>query len=302
MRNLRVYLDIDAVARTGSIRKAAELMSTTASALNRRILALEDELGVQVFERLPRGVRLSVAGELLVHVFRRQLAEIDRVKSQIADLSGLRRGRVSIACSQALLPFFLPQQIHRYQQSHPGVTFGINIRDGQAAEEALLDYSADLALVFEPLSRADFQTIVTVRQPIHAVMAKAHPLAGKDRLRLSDCLDYPLALPSAPYAVRNMLEAATSRAALRLEPAVEAESYIFLRNFAGLGHAIAFEIQIGVPSEMMDDAVTSIPLELGDRLGGLLHLAQLRGRTLSVAAASFADHLVTEFVGSYDAV
>ena len=83
MKNLQVYRYVDAVDRYGSIRKAAEQLAITPSALNRRVLALEDELGVPIFERLGRGVRLSAAGELVVHVFRRQLAEIEQVKSKI---------------------------------------------------------------------------------------------------------------------------------------------------------------------------------------------------------------------------
>jgi DNA-binding transcriptional LysR family regulator len=302
MRNLLVYRYVDTVARTGSFRKAADLLAVTPSALNRRILSLEDELGTPVFERLSRGVRLSSAGELLIHMFRRQLAEAERMKSQLADMSGLRTGHVSVACSQALLPFFLPHQIRDYRLAHPGVTFQVLIRDGQAAEQALLDYSADLAIVFEPLRLSVFQTVMTVRQSIHAVMAKNHPLADKTKLRLSDCLDYPLAVPNAPYAVRNLLKLAFDRASLTLQPAVEAESYVFLRNFAALGEAIAFEIQIGVPAEMMDDSLVSVPLELGSGLEGLLHVAQLRGRTLSVAAATFADQLVNVLVSSYQSV
>ena len=63
---------INAVAKAGSIRQAAEALSITSAALNRRILSMEAELGVQIFERLPRGVRLSSAGELLLHLFRGQ--------------------------------------------------------------------------------------------------------------------------------------------------------------------------------------------------------------------------------------
>ncbi|ESR24877.1 LysR family transcriptional regulator [Lutibaculum baratangense] len=302
MRNLRVYRYVDAVARLGSIRKAAEHLAVTPSALNRRILALEEELGVQLFERRSRGVRLNTAGELVIHLFRRQLADVERVKSQLSDLSGLRRGHVSIACSNAVLPFFLPRQIHLYQEEHPGVTFSVQIRDGEAAEKALLEYSADLAIVFEPLRLNDFQTVLTVRQPIHAVMARDHPLARTETLRLTDCLAYPLALPSAPYAVRLLLQAAAEKASLRLEPAVESESYILLRTFAGLGQAITFEIEIGVPPHLIDDSLVSVPVELGGNLHGLLHLAQLRGRTLSVAAAGFAHHLSNVFVSEYEAV
>lgn len=302
MRNLLIYRYVDAVARNGSIRKAADQLAITPSALNRRILALEQELDVPIFERLGRGVRLSTAGEILIHMFRRQLADAERVKSQLADLSGLRRGHVSIACSQALLPYFLPQEIHTYQGEHSGVTFGVHIRDGDLAEEALLNYSADLALVFEPLPLADFQTILRVKQPIHAVMSKEHPLANHKRVKLSQCLEYPLALPAQPYAVRNVLEVASARLSVKLSPSVEAESYVFLRNFARMKDAITFEIKIGVPQGLIDTSVVSVPLESPGLSDGLLHLAQLRGRPLSVAAARFADQLNDTFNEAYETV
>lgn len=61
MRHLTTLLYIDAVARAGSIRKAADSLSITSTALNRRLLAIEEDLGVPIFERLPRGVRLNAA-------------------------------------------------------------------------------------------------------------------------------------------------------------------------------------------------------------------------------------------------
>ena len=108
MQNLRIYKYVDKIAKTGSIRQAAEQLYITPSALNRRLLALEQELGVKVFERLGRGVRLSTAGELFIDHIRKHLSETETLKSQIEDLSGLRRGHVTIACTQAALPFFIP--------------------------------------------------------------------------------------------------------------------------------------------------------------------------------------------------
>ena len=92
---------VDTVARIGSIRKAADQLAITSSALNRRIIGMEEDLGVPIFDRVPNGVRLNAAGEILVQHFRKQLAEMDRVKSQINDLQGERRGHVAVACSQA---------------------------------------------------------------------------------------------------------------------------------------------------------------------------------------------------------
>ena len=159
---------IDAVVRAGSIRKAAEALSITSTALNRRILAMEQELGVPIFERLPRGVRLSTAGEILIQHVRSQLSDMERVRSQIADLSGVRRGHIAIACSQAVLPVFLPEQMALYRREHPGVTFRVYRRDREAAERALVDHTADLALLFEPVRLSEFETLLAVQQPIHA--------------------------------------------------------------------------------------------------------------------------------------
>jgi DNA-binding transcriptional LysR family regulator len=134
---------------------------------------------VPIFERLPRGVRLSTAGELLIHHLRTQAADFEKLKGQIADLRGERRGHVAIACSQAFLPYFLPDQIGRYRRDHPGVSFGVRVRDRAAAEGGAADHSADLALIFEPVRLSEVQLLASARQSIHAVMAADHPLAAQ---------------------------------------------------------------------------------------------------------------------------
>jgi DNA-binding transcriptional LysR family regulator len=300
MRHLVTYRYVDEVAKAGSIRGAAETLAITPSALNRRILALEEELGVQIFERLPRGVRLSTAGELLVHHIRLQISDMERVRSQIADLSGVRRGNVAVACSQALLPYFLPEQIEIYRRDHPAVTFGVFVRDREAAENALMDYSADVALVFEPVKLADFHTLLSVQQPIHAVMSSDHPLARQKQVRLSECLEFPCALPALPYGVRSLIEAAAKRYSIRLSPEIQSDSFDFLRSIAGKENFVSFQIRIGLPRENVHDGMTHRPVDPRDLPPGQLQLAHLRGRTLPVAAARFADQLARTFVADYE--
>lgn len=290
MKHLLPLRYVDAIARTGSIRKAAESLAITSTALNRRVLAMEEELGCQIFERLPRGVRLSSAGELLIHHIRNQLSDMERVKSQIADLSGVRRGHVSIACSQALLPYFLPKQIALYRNDHPAVTFGVYLRDRAAAEQALVDHTTDLALVFEPVRLADFQTILTVHQQVHGVLSRDHPLADRETLRLRDCLHYPIALATSSYGVRHLLEVALARSSLKLQPTIESDSFEFLRNYTMAEQAISFQIPIGLPEDPLGPMAVR-PVDPRDVPSGLLYMGQLRGRTLPVAAARFADQV-----------
>jgi len=300
MKHLQPFRYVDAVARAGSIRKAAETLAITSTALNRRILDMEQELGVQIFERFPRGVRLSAAGEILIHYIRAQLSDMERVRGQIADLSGERRGHISIACSQALLPYFLPEQISHYRAAHPAVTFSTLLRDRAAAEQALAELSADLALVFEPVRLMEFQILLTIRQPVHAVMRDTHTLAKKKKLRLRECLSYPVALPTAAYGVRHLLEAAVRRTSLDLEPVVESDSFEFLRYHALAEDILSFQIPIGLPTLPDQSGLTSRPLDEQDVPPGLLYFGQLRGRTLPVAAARFAQQMLETFSRRFD--
>lgn len=291
MRHLTPLHYVDAIARAGSIRKAAEAMAITSTALNRRVLALESELGVPIFERLPRGVRLSTAGELLIHHIRTQASDFEKLKSQIADLAGERRGHVAIACSQALLPFFLPEQISAYRRDHPAVTFSVSLRDRAAAEHALVEHGADLAIVFEPVRLSEVQVLTSVRQPLCAVMARDHPLAGKATLRLRDCARFPVGLPTVTYGVRHLIDLALVRSSTVLNVALESDNFEFLRRYPANEGIITFQIPIGLPKNDGDEGIVSRVVDPRDVPEGLLYLCQLRGRTLPVAAAKFAARL-----------
>lgn len=292
MKHLHTFRLIEAVARAGSMRKAAEDMNITASALNRRINRFEDEFGAELFERLPGGVRLNPAGELLLHHYRATASDLSRVQGQVADLSGERRGHVSIACSQALLPYFLPREIARYRADHPGVTFSVNVRDRAQAEQELAAYSSDLALVFEPVYLVDFEVVHVVPQAVNVVMRSDHPLARKAELRLRDCLDTPHVGPSVKYGVRHLLDFAARRGSRRVSPVVETESFELIRHYVMHENVIGFQIPIGLKAPA-DGSMIFRPISERDLPPGNLILGQMRGRALPVASARFAMQLAT---------
>lgn len=291
MRYLKTFDLIEAVVRAGSIRKAAEDTSLTASALNRRIQSFEQEFGWPIFERLPHGMRLNPAGELLMQFIRSQRTDLARVQSQVADLSGERRGHVSIACSQALLPYFLPEQIARYRANHPGVTFSVNVRDRAQAERDLAAFSSDLALVFEPVHMVQFEVLYELAQPVHAVFRKDSALAGSGDIRLRHCLDHTLVMPAHVYGVRHLLELAATRQGHALRSAVETESFELIRHYVTQENAVGFQIPIGLNVDHQD-AIAHRPLAARDVPAGRLLLGQMKGRTLPVASARFAQQIV----------
>src|SRR5258706_9391079 len=121
MLHARMLRYLDEVARCGSIRKAAGRLNGASSAVNRQILALEQEMGTPIFERARKRLRLSAAGELLIGHVRQTLKEHERVRSRIEDLKGLRRGELSIATMDGLAGSVLAPIFARFRQRHPTI-------------------------------------------------------------------------------------------------------------------------------------------------------------------------------------
>ena len=189
MNHLRFLNYVDEVARAGSIRQAADRLHIAASAVNRRVLDIEEELGTPIFERLPRGVRLTSAGELFVSYIRSRSAQLEQVRIEIEDLKGLRRGVVKMIASQALAPSFLPQAVAGFRSTHPLVTLQVSIADHLQALQSLRDFETDLALIFNLTADADIERIAEIEQKLVAVMHRTHPLAQKPDLRLRECAE-----------------------------------------------------------------------------------------------------------------
>jgi DNA-binding transcriptional LysR family regulator len=291
MRHLKLLTHVVEVARAGSIRKAAEHLNLTPSAMNRRIQDLEVEVGTPLFERRPRGVKLTTAGEMFVRYARSQIADADRMRSHVEDLRGLRRGPVLIACSQALALDFLASHIAQFQKQHSKVTFDLKVMDHDRALAALTAYDVDLALIYRPTMWPTLRVVASVPQRLVAILRSDHPLAKKKTIRLSECLDYPVALPDRTLSGRQILEEVMARRELHFNILAESNSFEMLRGLVFRCNMISFQIEIGAPSGELGLGLTSCPIDTRDVPPADLVLCQLRGRGLSVAAATFAEKL-----------
>lgn len=286
MNHLRFLKYFDEVARVGSIRQAAERLHVAPSAVNRRIQDLEAELDTPLFERLPRGMRLTAAGELFVRYVRDRSSALDDVRSQIEELQGMRRGSVKIVASQALAPQFMPQLVADFRRAHPLVEFQVRIGDHVQALRELRAFETDLVLVFNLAPEPDLQVVGQFEQRLVATMHRSHPLAQRaGGVRLRECMDHPLVLPNREVGGRQLLERYLVRSSVKLRPVIESNSFEFLRGCLRHGHAISFQIAIGAVSEGGE----FVSREITDRQfpGGHLVLAHLRGRQLPVVAHAF---------------
>ena len=285
---------IDAIAREGSIRKAAEALHVASSALNRQLIDLETALGSPLFERLPRGVRPTAAGEVFIVYARQTISELKVVGSRIEQLRGLVRGRVCVDAAESVTDHLLPTEITKFQLDHPKVQFQVRIGTPQELTDALLDDRADMVLTHEAPRDRDVAVIAAAGQILCAIISSGHPLSRGSKLRLRDCLAYPVALQDGSLAGRVLIDQALSHASFDLEPALVSNSIALMMAFTRINHGVCFQFRSRSGDRAPLHGMTAIPVLDPKVAQAKLFLAVRRGRALPIAAASFAEQLRLE--------
>lgn len=166
MRHLKIYHAIKMIHRHGSIRKAADLLSVSPSALNRSIQGFEESLGARIFDRVPAGVRLTSAGELLVDVVERHLVEFEDLQRQLGFLRDGHMGQLRIGIGADIaagLPLFA---IRDLEEEMPGISADVVTGD---IPNLLLRRELDLAILTNPETDRAVEVLASQTVPLMAL-------------------------------------------------------------------------------------------------------------------------------------
>ncbi|MEY9873490.1 DNA-binding transcriptional LysR family regulator [Streptacidiphilus sp. MAP12-33] len=190
---LRVFVE---VARTGSFTAAAAALDYTQSAVSRQIAALEAEFGTPLFDRLPRGVRPTESGRLLLRHAEATLAQLDRARVELAALGRLESGRLRVGCFATAAASLVPQVLGAFRAAHPGVV--VTLESSLTADllRRLAEDVLDLAVVAgDPVAtRAAADARGVLLEPLLdermlVALPPGHRLAGRRDLRLAELAD-----------------------------------------------------------------------------------------------------------------
>ncbi|MBR0784853.1 LysR family transcriptional regulator [Bradyrhizobium iriomotense] len=279
MLHSRLLNYIDEVARTGSIRKAADRLNVAASAISRQILALETQLGTPIFQRLPKKLILTAAGEVLIGHVRQTLKELTRTQVKIEELKGLRRGEITLAMMSGLASNLVPNKVKEFRAANPRVKLNLTLfNTGAEIQVAVASGEADLGIGFDFGKDSNLKVLARAVGRLGAVMTPNHPLAKRSNVRLSDCIDYPLVIADSTSAIRPYLEAAFARVAIDLQPAIETNSIEIMRHAVILNDGITFLTPFDVESERRAGRLTYVPVrELAQDAQALMLIGHVRG-------------------------
>ncbi|GLS16360.1 MULTISPECIES: LysR family transcriptional regulator [Hydrogenophaga] len=284
----------DEVARRGSVRKAAETLHLTAAAVNQQVLNLEAQVGTPLFDRLPRGMQLTAAGEIMIAAVRRSQRDYDNALTQVEDMRALRRGHVNIGVSHSTAESLLPQVVQSVQRSHPGITFSVRSGNGESLLRGVANGEIDVAYCLRRTPPPGVEEVRAHPQQLGVVMAPGHPLHTPARLlRLRDCLDHPLVMMSPDMELRSLLERIDPRLARAGRPLVETSSVPMVRRLVAGSQAVSFLLPDNVVEDV--DAGRLVWVALEDAAARLFSgIYQRSGYTTSVAMGLLLGALEAE--------
>lgn len=237
-------------ARLGSIRKAAQKLNVAASAINRHILKLEDEFGTPLFDRLPGGMRLTAAGDLLIAHINSTLHDYERLRAEVDDLRAARSGHVSIVAVDSLLVDFLPRSLERFRARFPAVTFTIMAVAPTEVQDLVAAGAADIGFTFvSPLPKT-IRFLAEVSAPIGAVMPADHPLAQRRAITFEEAAAYPFLAQAGPLPRSADIDPDFARFRENLKPRLVSNSIQFVKRAIRLGMGLAYFTRLGFLEEI----------------------------------------------------
>jgi DNA-binding transcriptional LysR family regulator len=275
------------VAQCGSITEASARLHVAASALSRQIAGLEAQLGAPLFERHPRGMVLTEAGEILARHARRAHLDAERALGEIGALRGLRAGQVRLATSDAFANELVPRLCARFQQAHQGIRFGVQVLPTAEVPGAVRGGAADIGLCFSRAPEKDIEVAYRQSAPVQALLPPGHALARARSLTLARMARYPLALPPPETTVRQMVDVACSRQGLRLDPVLVSGHARTLLHFVASGGGLSVGSEVAARHLVAAGELVARPI--GDQGMDLrdIEVQTLAGRSLPVAAQAF---------------
>jgi DNA-binding transcriptional LysR family regulator len=282
------------VARVGSIRKAASSMNVAASALNRQIINLEKQLGTPLYDRLPGGMRLTVAGDLLLRHAIDTLHDFDRVRVAIDDLKAARSGHIAIAALDSLLVDFLPRAIDRFRVDFPAVTYSVMTAQPPEVPSMVAAGDIDMGFTFVGQIPRSVRFMTEISAPIGVVMRADHPLANKLAIDFDELSRYPILTQTGPLPKGADADVAFNAFKSEIKPKLQSNSIQTLKLAIMLNIGVSLFTRLGFLHEIEKGDIAWRPLNSSGVNTIRIGLVVPSQRDLTPPAEQFARRLVDD--------
>ncbi|MGY6653495.1 LysR family transcriptional regulator [Amycolatopsis sp. TRM77291] len=278
------------VARLEHVGRAAEKLRVAQPSLSRTLARLENELGVPLFDRHGRRIRLNRFGTAFLRRVDRALAELDDARQELDDAAGLERGTVAVAAESLLV---LTEPLRTFVPGHPLVDVRLSQASVEGMAEKLRAGDVDLCVTSQPLTGNDIRSRVLLDEAVMLCVPAGHRLADRGRVGLADLEGEPFLTTRPGYWQRALVDRLFAKAGLELHVVCEGDEAAVLFQLIDAGLGIALVPSLGLRA-VTGSAVVWLDVDDPD-CRRVLSVAWREDTYLSVAAQRFRDHLVGHF-------
>jgi DNA-binding transcriptional LysR family regulator len=272
-----------AVGTFGGFRRAAEALRITQPAVSARIRALEESLGVRLFERGQHGFALSAAGRALRPCAEQLLQAVALARQAVHDLRPRAGGALQIAAVLSICTYLLPDVLKRFQDAHPRTL--ITVRSGHSKEvlEMIIRGEAEVGLA-RSLNHPEVETLSLRDDPLILVARPASWPAGQRRARLAEVADRPLVFFDRGSSDWTLTHGLFRRAGLVPNVALEVETIETAKKMVERGVGFAFLPHLAVGRELRRRSLVAIDIVDAEPISRSLDVIHPRQRPLSPEA------------------
>jgi DNA-binding transcriptional LysR family regulator len=283
------------VADAGSIAVAASRLNVAASAVSRQIRILEEEVTTELFDRQPRGMKLTPAGEQLAYYVRRSILDqeqtIEAIKSRRTDLFGTIR----IAAAEGLATSFIPYISRQFQRIHPDVSVRSVTRSHEEIFRDIRQGNSDLGLSFESTPHRDISVLYHVNFDTHVIMRHGHALSKRESLDLETVSRHPIAT-SPGTTTRQLIEQRAAVKGLYLDVKYESNNSTGIFAYLKDSDAVAFSISVTAKDWIQRGELVIVPLLEKNYFQRSIEITSMSGRSLSPLLSNFVTYIFEELL------
>ena len=282
----------ECVARRLSFTRAAEEMALSQPTVSAQIRRLSDEVGLPLFEQIGKSVNLTAAGRELLAASRQVFDHWSRFEMTVANLRGLKSGRLALACATTA-KYFTPDLLGPFCQTYPEVDVSLTIVNHDALVERLKSNTDDLTIMTAPPVDIDVESMRFRANPIVVVASASHPLAGRKSIPIERLKNERFVLRETGSGTRARVMAHFELEGFVPEVRMELGTNEAIKHLvaAGLGISVLSQLALDVDPALDRLAILDVA---GFPLDDDWYLVYPRGKRLSPVAEAFAAHVLAQ--------
>ena len=284
----------------GTVRAAADKLNISPSAVSRQITLLEEELSVTLIERHRKGVKSTPAGEIVLRYYRDMVSNEEDCISKLDALQNLQQGHIDLSIGEGFVDELVLEPLAEFTAKFPNLTVSINIEGTNEIIRKIEIDESHIGLLFHPINQQGVRSHVISQQPICAIVRPDHELLKREySLKVSDLVEYPLALQEKQFGVRQLLAMAEFQENIRFHPTITTNSIAVLKQFVLSGSGVTLLPASVVSQDVRNKKLCAIPIDHSILMSGEAHLITRLGRQLSAGPAQLLQYLSTWMQSSF---